>query len=115
MTDDEQDAADAARMLRAHQQLHGALTEFEAAQREDGGSTGVTAMTDKIVMTFDNINWETLDINAVYAFYETCGRPVEQRALLCAPINPALREDWRRRCVADFKAMQGRDCPSCGN
>lgn len=62
---------------------------------------------------FEQINWDTLDINAVYAFYEACGRPVEQRALLCAPVNPALREDWRRRCVADFKAMQGRACPGC--
>jgi hypothetical protein len=67
------------------------------------------------VLAFDQINWDTLDINRVYAFYESVGRPVEQRALLCAPINASLRDDWRRRCVVDYKAMLGRDCPACGN
>ena len=75
-------------------------------------------MTDtmvKSITTFEEINWDTLDINAVYAFYDACNRPLEQRALLLAPVNPALREEWQRRCVADFKAMQGRDCPGCTN
>ncbi|MEY9607039.1 hypothetical protein ABIF74_011792 [Bradyrhizobium japonicum] len=68
---------------------------------------------DPTMTAFNQINWETLDINAVYAFYEACGRPLEARALLLAPINPALRDDWRRRCVADYQAMRGRDCPGC--
>jgi hypothetical protein len=70
-------------------------------------------LTTKPIAAFEEINWDTFDINAVYAFYEACGRPLDQRALLLAPVNPGLREDWRRRCVADFKVIQGRSCPGC--
>lgn len=65
-------------------------------------------MAKRFLTAFEEIDWDTLDINSVFAFYEACSRPLEQRALLLAPINLHLREDWRRRCVADFKAhVQG--------
>jgi hypothetical protein len=62
---------------------------------------------------FEAIDWTTLDIDAVYAFYNAIGRPVQERALLVCPVAKHLREDWRRRCVVDLAAMQKRACPSC--
>lgn len=62
---------------------------------------------------FDAIDWTALDIAAVYAFYQSINRPTSERALLVAPVDPAKRDEWRRRCVADLAAMQKRACPSC--
>jgi hypothetical protein len=73
----------------------------------------MTDITITPIKEYEEIDWDFLDINAVYAFYNSINRPVEQRVLLCAPINPALHHEWRRQCVADYKAMQGRACPGC--
>ncbi|MCL8489485.1 hypothetical protein [Bradyrhizobium denitrificans] len=69
---------------------------------------------DVIAAKFAAINWETLDVSAVCAFYDQIGRPPGERALLVAPVDPALRDAWRRRCIADLSAMQARGCPTCG-
>ncbi len=66
------------------------------------------------VATLCDIDWNSLDIGRVHAFYESVGRPVEHRVLLCEPANPAQRQEWCRQCAADYKAMLGRDCPTCG-
>lgn len=62
---------------------------------------------------FDAIDWTALNLSEVYAFYESINRPVPERALLAAPVDPAERDNWRRRCVADLAAMQNRACPTC--
>ncbi|MEY9827894.1 hypothetical protein ABIF75_011601 [Bradyrhizobium japonicum] len=43
---------------------------------------------DPTMTAFNQINWETLDINAVYAFYEACGRPLEARARVAGADQP---------------------------
>ncbi|MDE5440426.1 hypothetical protein GWG65_02975 [Bradyrhizobium sp. CSA207] len=62
---------------------------------------------------FEAIDWNTINLNAAYEFYESIGRPLAQRALLVAPIAIEERDRWQRECVADLTALQGRGCPGC--
>jgi hypothetical protein len=66
-----------------------------------------------IAAQFEAIDWNTIDLNAVHAFYEAINRPHIERALLLGPIALDKREAWRRQCVSDLQAMQKRACPGC--
>ncbi|WP_035964092.1 hypothetical protein [Bradyrhizobium sp. YR681] len=72
-------------------------------------------MTDAndLAARFDAIDWLAIDPGQVCAFYEATGRPIGQRVLLQPFADVANRETWRRQCLADLVAIQGRGCPTC--
>jgi hypothetical protein len=71
-------------------------------------------VTVDVDAAFAAIDWVTLDMPAVAAFYAATGRPAHEQVLFFAPwVEIAPQSTLRRQCLADLAAMQKRACPGC--
>ncbi|MGX7742338.1 hypothetical protein [Rhodopseudomonas parapalustris] len=68
---------------------------------------------ENTISKFERIDWQAIDIGAVIAFYDRTGRPLGERALLIAPVDPRHREAWQRACIADYEEYRRARCGAC--